>query len=71
MTARNELHASLLRHRRRTTEHGDALVFGVSAVSAFEPSTVRRRAIKAWSDAGAVPIALHECRHTFAMMLAP
>jgi integrase len=39
-------------------------VFGATAERPFEPSTLRRRALKAWK--GAEPITLHECRHTCA-----
>lgn len=46
-----ELRAHLAAHRLRSAALGDALVFGVSPISAFEPSTVRRRALKAWADA--------------------
>jgi integrase len=74
-----ELRGYLLPHRLRAPGLGDALVFGATATSAFEPSTVRRRALKAWASANdargereqqpLAPIALHECRHTFASLL--
>jgi integrase len=35
----------------------------------FEPSTVRRRALAAWKQAGLAPIGLHEARHTFASVM--
>jgi integrase len=43
-----ELRGYLLPHRLRAPGLGDALVFGTTAISAFEPSTVRRRALAAW-----------------------
>lgn len=60
------LKVELLAHKLRTGRRGDDLAFGVSAFSAFEPSTVRRRAIVAWEAAGIDPIGFHEARHTAA-----
>jgi integrase len=60
------LRRELLSHRLRTGRRGSDLVLGRDAVAPFIPSTVRRRAIKAWRAAGLEPIALHECRHTAA-----
>jgi integrase len=48
---------------------GSNLVFGAEADRPFEPSTVRRRALKAWKLADLAPIGLHEPRHTCASVL--
>jgi integrase len=45
------------------------LVFGSSAETPFQPSTVWRRARTSWQRAGLEPIGLHEARHTFASVL--
>ncbi len=45
----------------------DGLVFGGDAP--FQPSTVSRRAQRAWERGGLQPIGLHEARHTFASVL--
>ena len=47
----------------------EGLIFGVSAVSPFVPSTVRLRADRAWAKAKLAPITLHECRHTYASLM--
>jgi integrase len=47
----------------------DELVFGRTSSEAFVPSTVRSRAIAAWTEAGIEPIKLHDCRHSFASTL--
>ena len=54
-------------HLLRTGRSGEDLVFGRTATDPFIPSTVRSRALAAWE--GQAPIALHECRHTFASTL--
>jgi integrase len=59
----------LVAHRLRTGRSGEALVFGATGDRPFEPSTVRRRALAAWNEAGLTPIGLHECRHTFASLM--
>jgi integrase len=56
----------LIAHKLATGRDGDDLVFGRTAVDRFVPSTVRRRARKAWKDAGLEPIRLHEGRHSAA-----
>lgn len=57
-------------HLLRTGRTGPDLVFGRSEVDPFTPSTIRLRAIAAWEKVdGLTPIALHECRHTFASVL--
>jgi integrase len=38
----------LAQHKLATGRDGEALVFGSTAEQAFEPSTIRRRALKAW-----------------------
>jgi integrase len=65
----SDLRRMLLEHKLRTGRDGDALVFGVSAVSAFDPSTSRRRALAAWKVSKLDPIGFHECRHTFASLM--
>ncbi len=57
----------LIAHRIRS--EGDGLVFGRSPVSPFNPSSITKRALAAWSRAGLDPIILHECRHTFASLM--
>lgn len=75
------LKAMLRMHKEETGRGGTDLVFGAEADRPFMPSTVRNRALAAWSaanKAGAeadeaweplVPIGLHECRHTFASLM--
>jgi integrase len=65
----SDLRRLLVAHKLRTGRDGDALVFGATATRAFEPSTVRRRALAAWKRAGLEPIGLHECRHTYASLM--
>ena len=74
------LRTLLTAHRQASGRLGDALVFGRTATLPFDPSTVRKRALRAWGwhqekgrwvpgkDA-VEPIGLHECRHTFASLL--
>jgi integrase len=71
---REYLIACQLRSGRR-----EGLVFGSSGTRPFTPSAVRRRALTSWknenrkrreSELSALePIALHECRHTFASLM--
>lgn len=56
----------LVAHNLRTGRSGDDLVFGGTAADSFVPSTVRRRALKAWEAAGLQSITLHEGRHSAA-----
>jgi integrase len=56
----------LITHKLATGGDGDQLVFGRSPADPFVPSTVRRRALKAWNAAGLEPISLHEGRHSAA-----
>jgi integrase len=74
------LRSHLAAHRLRSTAADDALVFGRTASTPFEPVTVAERAAGAWAAAvvGAFfagrsakiePIGLHECRHTFASLM--
>jgi integrase len=58
------LQGELRAHRKRCGTIGDALVFGRTAEAPFVPSTVRRRALDAWRDAGLERLTLHEGRHT-------
>jgi integrase len=60
----------LVEHKvRQGGPAGTALVFGATATNPFEPSTIRRRALKAWEEAGLKRIGLHEGRHTFASLM--
>jgi integrase len=71
---REYLIAYQLRSGRR-----DGLVFGATSGRPFTPTAVRRRALTAWKTenrrrqdqglAELAPIALHECRHTFASLM--
>jgi len=71
---REYLIARQLRSGRR-----DGLVFGATETRPFTPTAVRRRALTAWKSANKTrkaselpelqPIALHECRHTFASLM--
>lgn len=66
----SQLRQELAAHRLRAKHNSDkALVFGATASTSFEPSTVRRRALAAWKHAKLTPIALHECRHTCASLM--
>lgn len=56
----------LIAHKLATGRDGDDLVFGETADRRFVPSTVRRRARKAWEAAKLQPITLHEGRHSAA-----
>jgi integrase len=72
------LREHLARHALATGRRA-GFVFGRAADEVFEPSSVWRRAQKAWKDANAKrakaeleplqPIGLHECRHTFASLM--
>jgi len=46
----------LAQYKLRTGRDGDALVFGATDDRAFEPSTVRRRALAAWKRANAATL---------------
>lgn len=62
-----ELPGYLVQHRIRATDP-EGLVFGRGS-EPFARTTVRKRARKAWADAGLDPITLHEARHTFASLM--
>lgn len=62
---RELLVAELLRTGRR----GDALVFGDTDTSPFDPRELQRRAERAWKRAGLERITPHECRHTSASLM--
>jgi integrase len=47
---------------------GEGFVFAGPGGAPFNPTTVARRAKKAWATAKLAPIGLHESRHTFASM---
>jgi integrase len=59
----------LERHRELTDRSGDDLVFGRTAETPFERSTIRRRALAAWKTAKLEPITVHQCRHTCASFM--
>jgi integrase len=62
------LRDALVEHKAREGRDS-GLVFGSSAETPFQPSTVWRRAQTSWLRAGLEPIGLHEARHTFASVL--
>lgn len=66
-----QLAKELRAHKKRTGRDGEDLVFGNSATVPFAPTTVRRRAQRAWKaqDPPMNPIGLHECRHSFASLM--
>ncbi|HWH43278.1 MAG TPA: tyrosine-type recombinase/integrase, partial [Thermoleophilaceae bacterium] len=64
-----ELRKHLAAHKLRTGRSGDELLFGTTTTLPFTPSTVRRRALKAWKAGKLSPIGLHEARHTFASLM--
>jgi integrase len=62
------LRRHLLAHRlRQGRPHG--LVFGSARRGAFDPPSAIARAKAAWVKAGLSPVALHECRHTYASFM--
>ena len=65
------LSALLGAHEGKTKRAASDLVFGRSASEPFTPSTVRKRALAAWSGVKPAldPITLHQCRHTFASLM--
>ena len=73
----DSLAPELAAHKLRAGGSRDRLVFELAADRPFYPSTVRNRALAAWSAANAhrepadqlAPIGLHEARHTCALVL--
>ena len=73
------LHDFLTNLKASSGRDGRDFVFGFTADSVFEPSTVRMRAAKAWKEANVVraewekpalvPIGLHELRHSYVSMM--
>ena len=63
------LRKQLAEHRLRMGRPEEGLVFATSSGRHFDPSTVARRAQKAWNAADLQPITLHECRHTYASLM--
>jgi integrase len=59
----------LLEHLLATGRRDNDLVFGRTPSEPFVASTVRSRAIKAWTAAALEPVTLHECRHTFVSLM--
>ena len=53
----------LAQHKLLTGRAGHDLVFGRTAELPFVPTTVRRRALKAWAAVGLEPMTPHEARH--------
>jgi integrase len=66
----DELRPFLRAHKLATGRRGDDLMFGSTATKAMVRSTVRSRALRAWTIADLRPITPHECRHTFASVMA-
>lgn len=66
-----QLAGILAAHKNRTARDGADLVFGRTAADPFQPTTVRARALKAWTkpDPPLDPITLHQCRHTAASFM--
>lgn len=67
-----QLRPILLEHLAATGRRGDDLIFGRTANEAFVPSTVNRRARKAWKDAGievGETTSAHMFRHTMSSTL--
>jgi integrase len=62
--------AELARHKLATGRDGGDLVFGRTASDAFVRSTMRSRALSAWSAAGLEPLTPHEARHCCASYFA-
>jgi integrase len=60
----------LIAHRLRQVRP-QGLVFGSTSGRAFDPPGTIARAKAAWAKAGLSPIALHECRHTYASFMIP
>jgi integrase len=68
----------LIAHQLRSGRR-EGLVFGSTGTRPFTPTAVRRRTLTAWKNknrkrcgsglAELTPIALHECRHTFASLM--
>lgn len=72
-------------HKKRTKYSAKDLVFGKTATASFDPTTVRKQALRAWAatdeakakqlgrklaeDETLKPITLHQCRHTCASFL--
>ena len=62
----------LRRHLREHLElarRREGLIFGRTAGTAFNPSSLAARAKRAWHAANLQPITLHEARHTFATLM--
>jgi len=64
-----ELRGYLVAHRLRCT-WSEGLVFGRGPGTAFVPSTLARRAQKAWKEAQLNGVTLHEARHCYVSLLA-
>jgi integrase len=65
-----ELRPILLAHKLATGRRDEDLAFGRTSTEAHDRTTIRRRARRAWIEAGLRPITPHECRHTFGSLLA-
>jgi integrase len=65
-----QLREHLIEHRRSTGRMGAALVFGRTAAVPFSTSSVHRRAVEAWKDAGLPPVGLHLARHACVSFMA-
>ncbi len=52
-----------------SARRGGDLLVGSTATVPFQPTTLRRRALRAWKDAGLAPLTPHEGRHVAASFL--
>jgi len=59
----------LLEHLMATGRRGSEFAFGRTPDSPFDPSTVQKRADRAWTKAKLERVTPHECRHTFASLM--
>jgi integrase len=55
--------------QRLRTGRGEGLAFGENAARPFDSLRVTRRAHRIWSEAGLMPIGLHEARHCYASLM--
>jgi hypothetical protein len=63
----DQTHANIQTALLSTSGHEYA--FGRTATQPFDAKRVQERADKAWEAAGLERITLHECRHTFAILM--
>jgi integrase len=63
------LHDYLTEHKLDAGDDPQGYVFAKANGRPFDPSTIRRRALKAWEALALDQIGLHECRHTYASLM--